>query len=364
MAEDRALPKVSVVVPVYRAEAYLEACVASVLEQDYKNLEIILVDDGSPDGCPALCDRYAGEYERIRAVHQENQGPGAARNTGLREARGEFVIFLDSDDLLGGPETIRKLVDAARGERADIAAGNYRRFQGASFGPVNRHHLRGGEYVKTADFHLRGFLTEGHLISDWGKIYRREFLLRHDLWCGTQLHMEDKLRNMMCCVCEPKYTFIDDCVYLYRIAGNSITRQHREKVWELERDWIYVTEAFHRYLEKCPQPERFEDLLAFHVFCGIFTIGRQPLQGGLRGRGESAVLLREYGKNALVRQELLALARGTYLGGIRSPAWKLLLRTGSILFCAGAYRLIVWGIFLLRGLGTERKESRLNGKGR
>lgn len=362
MTSKEEFPKISVVIPVYRTEAYLGACVASVLDQDYTNLEIVLVDDGSPDGCPALCDRYAGEYERIRAVHQENQGPGTARNTGLREARGEFVLFLDSDDLLNGPEIVRKLMDKVLEERADIVTGNYRRFQGDCFGPVNRHHLQGGEYVKTADFHFRGFLTEGHLLWDWGKVYRKAFLLQNELWCGRQLFMEDKLRNMMCCVCEPRYAFVDDCVYLYRIRENSITRQHR--VVELERNWIYVAEAFHRYLEKCPQPERFEDLLAFHVFCGIFTIGRQPLQGGLRGRGESAVLLREYGKNALVRQKLLALARGTYLGGIRSPAWKLLLRTGSILFCAGAYRLIVWGIFLLRGLGTERKESRLNGKGR
>ena len=359
MAGKEVLPKISVVIPVYRAEAYLEACVTSVLEQNYKNLEILLVDDGSPDGCPALCDRYAEEYEQVRVVHQKNQGPGPARNTGLREAQGEFVLFLDSDDLLDGPGTIERLMETAIEEQADIVTGNYRRFQGERFGPVNRHHLRGGEYTNTADFHRRGFLTEGHLISDCGKIYRRTFLLRNQLWSGPQLHMEDKLRNMMCCACEPKYAFVEDCVYLYRITENSITRQHREKILELERDWIYVAETFRRYLDERPQSERFEDLLAFHVFCGVFTIGRQPLESGAGGYRESAGILREYGENDLVRRTLWALACGRYLKGVRSPAWKALMRGGSILFCLRAYRLTALGIFLLRGLGTERKESHL-----
>ena len=319
-------PMVSVVIPVYRTEDFLEDCVASVLEQDYENLEILLVDDGSPDGCP-----------------------------GLGEAGGEFVLFLDSDDLLNGPGTVGKLMDAALGEQADVAAGSYRRFQGERFGPVNRHHLRGGAYAETADFRLRAFLTEGHLIWDWGKVYRKAFLLQNELWCGTQLYMEDKLRNMMLCACEPRYAFVDDCVNLYRIRPESITRQRRDHA--LMRDWIYVAETFRRYLDG--RPERFEDLLAFHVFSGIFTIGRQPLEKGAGGCRESAALLREYGKNELVRRMARALARGKYLKGVRSPAWRGLVRAGSLLFCLRAYRLTALGILLLRGLGTERKESRL-----
>lgn len=357
-ADGELLPKVSVVVPVYRTEAYLKACVESILEQDYENLELILVDDGSPDGCPALCDRYAEEYGQVRAVHQENQGPGTARNRGLREARGDFILFVDSDDLLNEPDTVWTLMDTAIRERADIVTGNYRRFRGDSFGPVTRHHLRGGDYAETVSFRLQGFLTEGQLLWDWGKLYRKAFLLENQLWCEALFHMEDKLRNMMCCTCEPRYAFVDDCVYLYRITEGSITRRQWEMTAELKKDWIYVAEAFHRFLKERPQAERFRDLLAFHVFCGIFTIGRQPLQNGEGGRRESVELLREYGKDALVRQELLALAKGKYLSGVPF-FWRMLLQAGSLLFCLGAYRLIVWGIILLRGLGTERKESRL-----
>jgi glycosyltransferase involved in cell wall biosynthesis len=92
-------PLVSVIVPVYKVEAYLQTCVDSILEQPYENIEIILVDDGSPDRCPMICEEYAKKDPRIRVIHQENRGLPGARNTGLRAASGEWIICVDSDDL-------------------------------------------------------------------------------------------------------------------------------------------------------------------------------------------------------------------------------------------------------------------------
>lgn len=94
------LPLISVVVPVYNVEKYLDRCVASIAAQTYRNLEIILVDDGSPDSSGALCDAWAAKDSRIRVIHKENNGAGAARNTGLDEIRGELVSMIDSDDYL------------------------------------------------------------------------------------------------------------------------------------------------------------------------------------------------------------------------------------------------------------------------
>lgn len=359
MAEKKAFPSVSIIIPVYRTEAYLKECIASVLQQDYEEMEVILVDDGSPDDCPGLCDWYAERYGNIRVLHQENQGAGAARNAGINEAQGEFVLFLDSDDLLNQPNSIRKLMEIALKMQADIVTGNYRRFQGERYGPVNRHHLRNGDYAKTVDFRFRGFLIEGHLIMGGGKLYRRDFLLRNHLWYKRQIYMEDKLHNMMCCACEPVYAFVDDCVYLYRITKDSRTQQYQEKTKKLEKDWIYVAEYFYHYLKKRQQLEQFGDILAFHVFCGVFTIGRHSLQAG-RMRGKKTVeILRDYGKNHLVHHTLLILSKGKYQDEIRSPVWKILMQSASILFSMKAYRLIAWGIFLLQGIGTEKKESRL-----
>ena len=91
-------PKISVIVPVYKVEKYLDKCVESIVNQTYKNLEIILVDDGSPDNCPAMCDEWAEKDERIRVIHKENGGVSSARNAALEVATGDYIGFVDSDD--------------------------------------------------------------------------------------------------------------------------------------------------------------------------------------------------------------------------------------------------------------------------
>ena len=92
------MEKISVIIPVYGVENYLDRCVKSVVNQTYKNLEIILVDDGSPDNCPRMCDEWALRDHRIRTVHRENGGQSCARNTGLSVATGDYIAFIDSDD--------------------------------------------------------------------------------------------------------------------------------------------------------------------------------------------------------------------------------------------------------------------------
>lgn len=111
---------ISVVIPVYNTEKYVEKCVESVKNQTYKNVEIILVDDGSPDGSPALLDRIARENENIKVVHKENGGLSSARNAGMEVMTGEYVLFLDSDDTLT-EKTLETLFDAIRKENAQSA---------------------------------------------------------------------------------------------------------------------------------------------------------------------------------------------------------------------------------------------------
>ena len=90
--------KISVIVPVYKVEKYLERCIDSILAQSYGNLEIILVDDGSPDCCPEICDQYQQKDKRIQVIHRENGGLAAARNSAIERATGEYLVFVDSDD--------------------------------------------------------------------------------------------------------------------------------------------------------------------------------------------------------------------------------------------------------------------------
>ena len=112
---------ISVIVPIYKVEKYLDRCIDSITSQTYKNLEIILVDDGSPDSCPQMCDAFAAGDTRIKVIHKENGGLSDARNAGLKIAAGQYISFIDSDDWIE-PEMYERMVRAMNRDKSDIAA--------------------------------------------------------------------------------------------------------------------------------------------------------------------------------------------------------------------------------------------------
>ena len=118
--------KLSIIVPVYLVEAYLRKCVESLLAQDLsiEDYEIILVDDGSPDGCPAICDGYAKQQRNIKVIHQANRGLSTARNTGIEAAEGEYIQFVDSDDYLE-PNVLKTLIEQMDSDNLDVLRFNY-----------------------------------------------------------------------------------------------------------------------------------------------------------------------------------------------------------------------------------------------
>lgn len=125
---------VSVIIPVYKVEKYLPMCVDSVLNQTYQNLEVILVDDGSPDNCPAICDEYAKKDERIRVIHQKNAGLSMARNAGLDICTGAYITFVDSDDALH-VAFVERLLAACEENGAEIAVGDFMKATPAEYLP-------------------------------------------------------------------------------------------------------------------------------------------------------------------------------------------------------------------------------------
>ena len=116
-------PLVSVIVPVYQVEKYLDKCVKSIVAQSYKNLEIILVDDGSPDNCPAMCDEWTKKDSRIKVIHKQNGGLSSARNAGLDACTGEYIYFLDSDDYIA-ENCIEMLFNTIISDGSDMCVGN------------------------------------------------------------------------------------------------------------------------------------------------------------------------------------------------------------------------------------------------
>lgn len=115
---------ISIIVPIYKVEKYLPKCIESLINQNYRDIEIILVDDGSPDGCPQICDKYAERDSRIIVIHQPNSGVSAARNAGLARAIGEYIGFVDPDDWVS-PEMYEGMLTAIQREQADLAICGY-----------------------------------------------------------------------------------------------------------------------------------------------------------------------------------------------------------------------------------------------
>lgn len=144
---------VSVVVPVYNVEKYLDKCLGSIVGQTYKNIEIILVDDGSPDNCPQMCDEWAEKDSRIKVIHKKNAGLGMARNTGIDNSNGQYICFIDSDDSIAA-NTIEKCVDAALKKNVDAVL----------FGMVDVNSKN--EYLQDVDFSICKLVYEGKQVVE------------------------------------------------------------------------------------------------------------------------------------------------------------------------------------------------------
>lgn len=346
---------VSVIIPVYKTEQYLKECMDSVLGQEYPYIEIILVDDGSPDNCPALCDEYAMKYENVQVVHQTNRGLGLSRNSGMSVASGEYIFFLDSDDCMDGKKAIGRLAECAKRKKADIVVGGFRRFHDKMVSKTNVHHLQDGAYTKTVDFRFKGFYMYGHLAYNWGKLYRKSFLEEHNLKCRAYPFTQDKAHNMACLAYQPVYAFIDESVYLYRVNEESVTFRYKENLMPV---WVSIATDFRAFLKERGIKNTFGDTMAFHIFFGSFFLVKQELQFKRHGIWESVGVLKKYRKYPFVRKAMTALAKGKYLGQIDALSWKLVIRMASVLFVLHLYLPFAAGIALLRKLQIDEKITR------
>lgn len=209
---------ISVIVPIYKVEAYLDRCIRSITEQTYKNVEIILVDDGSPDRCPAICDAWAQKDERIKAIHKENGGLSDARNAGMAMASGDLISFIDSDDSIE-PTFLEELCGALKEHDADIAEcavshvdeeGNLLRRRAAA--PV--------ETMDKIEALRRLVQEDGIYQTVWNKLYRRHVAM--DVLFAVGKCNEDEFWTWQVFERIRRLAVVPDCLYNYLQRGSSI----------------------------------------------------------------------------------------------------------------------------------------------
>ena len=224
--------KVSVIVPVYNAEKYLNRCVDSIISQSYNNLEIILVNDGSTDNSLLVCEEYLKKDDRIKLITQENRGAGLARNTGLLNAKGEFVIFVDSDDYLHNT-AIEKCVNTQNQTNADLVM--FGRFNQNEMGeitpkpmPNDKLFFKGEEITDL----LAGLFTykRGVGISCWGKMYCLDILKSNniDFYSERQLLSEDAFFMLQLFAHLGSVAIIPESLYYYCQNENSLSHQYKK----------------------------------------------------------------------------------------------------------------------------------------
>lgn len=275
-------PLVTIIVPVYKTEDYLDHCVQSLLSQTYSNLEIILVDDGSPDKCPMLCDAYAVRDKRICVIHKENGGSSSARNAGIQNASGDYVLFVDSDDWIE-LDTVECCIRVALRDNSDCVMFSYSK-----------------EYIKAS---VNCFLFDSDLCYDkkdsedyihrrivgpigselrhphrldvfspvWGKLYRlsvaRKGRIVSEREIGTS---EDTIFNLYA-LDDCRISYINRCFYHYRKTNvQSITTAYKAS---LAQKWDVMYAVVQEYITSSGKANTYRTPLLNRVACGMIGLG-------------------------------------------------------------------------------------------
>lgn len=266
-------PLVSIVVPIYKVESYLARCVDSLLTQTYKNLEIILVNDGSPDNCPAIADSYAAQHLNIQVIHKENGGLSSARKEGWRVAKGDYILFIDSDDYVE-TSMVENLVSAIEEHRAELALCSY--FT-ESDGIKRAHQLDYSKsYIEKKDIveqYIYPLMGKGKSTNIPGflciRLMKRK-LIKESYFVSENLYfMEDHVFDLEYADKVNSIAVINVPLYVYCINRASLSNRYRPGKWQM---YINLYQYFQNYLEQrklTPPIERLESFLAGGIFACI-----------------------------------------------------------------------------------------------
>ena len=283
---------VSIIVPAYNIEPYLERCITSILAQTYKNFEVILVDDGSTDGSSALCDSYRQQDDRITVIHKKNGGLVSARKVGLEAAQGEYIGFVDGDDWIE-PQMYEHLIKLAEEHQADIVlGGSLEDVNGQIENKTNR--LKTGIYDKER---LRkevypymlcaeNFFSMGIQPYIWNKLVRRDLAQECVMAVDERIRVGEDVAAVMPMLLKADKAVISAyCDYHYCIRGTSMIwkRENEESEWE-------TVCILHKFLQKTFSiyhgQYRLEKQLAYYTIMNMFTraygkVARQESEGSL-----------------------------------------------------------------------------------
>lgn len=256
-----AQPKVSIIVPVYNAEKYLERCITSLVSQSLKDLEIILVDDSSSDSSLELCNKAADEDSRIKVIHKVNEGAGKARNAALAVATGEYIGFADSDDFVEA-DMFKTLYEKAKEYDADLVMSGFLFVDGNMFSEKGEcvrkdyfekdTHFESDDDLKRLRMGIIGSLPEDaddskYGMSIWKNLFRHEIIKQNNITFQSEREMlsEDALFMVDYISCIKKATGIPEAFYNYCRNGDSISKSYKKD--RFDKSLVFVSEVEKRF---------------------------------------------------------------------------------------------------------------------
>lgn len=255
---------ISVVVPLYNVEDYMKKCIDSIISQTYSNIEIILVNDGSPDKSGEIAEDYKKNNADIKVIHQKNGGLSSARNAGMEQSNGEFILFVDSDDWLE-PNLIEKTYKTAIQYNDEICVFNVRRVfenTGESFiqGEIEKQHINVNEIGPSN--YIQNYLLnpDAHRYSAWNRLYKRDFLITNNLHFepNNEIHSEDLLFNLQCSVHVKRISYIDEPLYNHMLREGTISSSVKPN---LTSKLMNLVEHFDFYIKKIGKFEEFKTII-------------------------------------------------------------------------------------------------------
>jgi glycosyltransferase involved in cell wall biosynthesis len=219
----------SVIVPIYNIEKYLSRCIDSVLSQTFADFELILVDDGSPDNCPKICDEYAENDHRIKVIHKENGGLVSARQAGIGVAKGDYIFNLDGDDAIT-TDALMSAYEIISDTKAEMVSFSYRIYTNDKLGEVVDDLAEEGLYDKKrlAEQIYPNILSNKNMHNLfyflWGKAIKKDLVLKHQLNVNPAISLGEDLSCMVPCYLEAQSVYMSKkAIYLYTIRNDSIS---------------------------------------------------------------------------------------------------------------------------------------------
>ena len=321
-SENKANDLISVIVPIYKVEKYLNRCVDSILSQTYKKIEIILVDDGSPDACGEICDRYIEKDTRIKVIHKENGGLSDARNAGIEAANGEYIIFVDSDDHIV-PTMIEKMIEALIASKADLCICNinYVDENGAVINNQNmRSPINNGIYSR--DDMLNFLVNDGYwfYVTAWNKLYKAN-VFRNIRFRVGKYHEDEFLIHEIIDRCD-KVVCLEDMLYNYVQREGSIMQDEKLAFRHLqvldafeERIWLSKSVGSEELTRKLKRAYFWDIEVWYYFMRTIYKVPWYRLYGFFAGKMWGALLKygNIWGKRKILKYFVFAFAPELYL---------------------------------------------------